>query len=481
MRIRQVGRDETAHGCFALPLGRDCGGSGARLLTWSIVLHTLFDARRLIVAWTSLWLVATLLWPTFGHAADTSTSAWQRVQRVFDEIRARYPGRIDEEALANRAIQAMLQGLDRHSMLLDENAYRVLKQDIRGTRNGLGVEVELERDALTIKSTAVDAPAYQAGLRAGDRITMLDGVSVAGLTLEQALRLVGGETGSNLRLTVLRSDKDAPWTVTVERARAARSTVSARRLEHDVAYLRVERFQQSTPQLVMKALKSVEDSAAREIVGLVLDLRDNPGGSVRAAVDVSAAFLPDEALVVTMEGPSIGADARLFVRRDDGGRAAATQAPIARPEFSRSVPMVVLIDGGSASAAEILAGALQDHGRALLVGTRTYGKGSVQSIVPLGDGTAMKVTAASYRTPNGRVIQGRGLEPDSHVAATPGDDQGDPGESGYADSQLDEALRILEKVLSGGRQRASAAATATTAGSAPVPESSSASSSPAIR
>lgn len=481
MSIRQRGNDETARGLIVPSPRHSCGGSGARAPTRSIVLHALLDARRLSIAWPCLLLTATLLLPTLGHAADTSAGAWQRVQRVFDEIRARYPGRIDEEALANRAIQAMLQGLDRHSMLLDENAYRALKQDMRGTRNGLGVEVELERDALTVKSTAADTPAYQAGLRAGDRITMLDGVSVAGLTLEQALRLVRGEAGSSLRLTVLRSDRDAPWTVTVEPARAARSTVSARRLEHDFAYLRVERFQQSTPQLVMKALKSLEDSAAREIVGLVLDLRDNPGGSVRAAVGVSAAFLPDNALVVSMEGPSIGTDAKLFVRPDDLVRAASTESAGGRPEFSRSVPMVVLIDGGSASAAEILAGALQDHGRALLVGTRTYGKGSVQSVVPLGDGTAMKVTAASYRTPNGRVIQGRGLEPDAHVEARPGDDRGDPAEVGYADNQLDEALHILEKALSGDRQRASAAATATTTGSAAVPGSFLASPSPAAR
>lgn len=469
-----MGRDETAHGCFALPLERDCGGSGARVLTRSIVPHALFEARRLIFAWPRLWLVATLLWPTFGHAADTSTGAWQRVQRVFDEIRARYPGRIDEEALANRAIQAMLQGLDRHSMLLDENAYRALKQDVEGTYVGLGVEVELERDALTIKNTVVDTPAYQAGLRTGDRITTLDGVSVAGLTLEQALRLARGMIGSDLRLTVLRSGEEMPTTVAVKRALVPQATVHERRLQHDLAYLRVERFQQSTPRLVMKALKSLEDSAAREIVGLVLDLRDNPGGSVRAAVTVAAAFLPENALVVSLEGPSVGAESKLFVRANNDFTQGA-------PQFSRTVPMVVLINGQSASAAEILAGALKDHGRAFLVGTRSFGKGSVQSVVPLGDGTALKVTAAGYRTPSGLAIQGKGIDPDTRVDARPGVDQGDPAEGDQTDHQLDEAVRILEKALAQGSHPSTASASTSMADAIDLPNARRASPSPVAR
>lgn len=402
------------------------------------------EARGLTVCIAWLWLIGALVCPAFALAADATSPAWQKVQRVFEEIRARYPGRVDEDALANRAIQAMLQGLDQHSMLLDENANRALRQDIRGTYVGLGVEVAMERDALTIRSALEDTPAHQAGLRAGDRITTLDGVSVAGLTLEQALRLAQGEADSYLSLTVVRSGDSSPRTVKVKRTLVPRATVRERRLDGDVAYLRIERFQQSTPQLVLRALKRIEEAAAPEMAGLVLDLRDNPGGSVRSAVAVAAAFLPEDALVVSMDGPSIGADARLFARPNGSTPSTAQDSAGKVHAYSSTVPMVVLVDEGSASAAEILAGALQDHGRAVLVGTRTYGKGSVQSVVALGDGTAIKLTVASYLTPSGRAIQGKGIEPDVRVEAAPGDGQGDPADDDYSDRQLDEALRILE-------------------------------------
>lgn len=394
-------------------------------------------------------LVVALLLPTFVAAADPPSAAWRRVQRVFDEVRARYPGRIDEEALANRAIQAMLQGLDSHSMLLDENANRAFRQDMQGTYVGLGVEVERERDGLTIRSAQEDTPAYQAGLRAGDRITALDGVVVNGLTLEQAMNLARGNPDTAVNLTVLRPGDIEPRIVTVKRTLVPRQTVRERRLDGDIGYLRVERFQQSTPQLVMKALRRLEASGAPELAGLIIDLRDNPGGSVRAAVAVSSAFLHEDALVVSMEGPSIGADSQLFTRAVEAGQKDAGGDVLAGPDFARSVPMVVLVDSGSASAAEILAGALQDHGRALLVGTRTYGKGSVQSVVSLGDGTALKLTVARYLTPSGRAIQGKGLEPDARIEARAGETGDDPA----ADCQLDEAVRLLAQAQTGRKPR----------------------------
>lgn len=400
----------------------------------------------MIASCVRLGLVALLAWPACSFAGETASPAWQKVQRVFEEIRARYPGRIDEDALAKRAIQAMLQGLDQHTQLLDENANRALRQDIRGTYVGLGVEVALDRDALTVKSSTEDTPAHQAGLRAGDRITMLNGVSVAGLSLEQALRLAQGEVDTYLSLTVQRSGEAAPRVVTVKRALVPRATVHEKRVDGDVAFLRIERFQQATPQLVVRALKRLEESDALPIAGIVLDLRDNPGGSVRAAVAVAAAFLPDETLVVSMDGPSIGADSKLFARSQDPSRSPRESVGEV-PAYARSVPMVVLVDGGSASAAEILAGALQDHGRAVLVGIRTYGKGSVQSVLSLGDGTALKLTVAHYLTPSGRAIHGKGIEPDVRVAEGPDEDHGDPMDEGSIDPQRDEALRILEGTL----------------------------------
>lgn len=394
-------------------------------------------------SWLQVALVAILAWPACSMAGDAASPAWQKVQRVFEEIRSRYPGRIDEDALANRAIQAMLQGLDQHTQLLDENANRALRQDIRGTYVGLGVAVALDRDALTVKSSTEDTPAYQAGLRTGDRITTLNGVSVAGLSLEQALRLAQGDVDTYVSLTVVRSGETAPRVISIKRALVPRATVHEKRMEGDIAYLRIERFQQATPQLVVRALKRIEESDAPSIAGLVLDLRDNPGGSVRAAVAVAAAFLPDETLVVSMDGPSIGSDSKLFARAQDPSRPSRESVGEA-PSYARSVPMVVLVDGGCASAAEILAGALQDHGRAVLVGTRTYGKGSVQSVVSLGDGTALKMTVAHYLTPNGRSIHGKGIEPNVRVEEGPSDDHGDPMDDDSVDPQRDEALRILE-------------------------------------
>lgn len=402
--------------------------------------------RSAVLPWSWLVVVGTLMWPVASVAAEAASPAWQKVQRVFEEIRARYPGRVDEDALANRAIQAMLQGLDQHSSLLDEQANRALRQDIRGTYVGLGVEVALERDALTIKSSSEDTPAYQAGLRAGDRITTLNGVSVAGLSLEQALRLAHGEVDTYISLTVLRAGEKSPRVVTVKRTLVPRATVHERRLDGDIAYLRIERFQQATPQLVVRALKRLEESDAPSLAGIVLDLRDNPGGSVRAAVAVAGAFLPEDTLVVSMLGPSVGADAKMFVRANDPNRN-ARESGVDAPAFARSVPMVVLVDGGSASAAEILAGALQDHGRAVLVGTRTYGKGSVQSVVSLGDGTALKLTVAHYLTPSGRAIHGKGIEPNVHVEDAQDAARNDPMDDDHVDPQRDEALRILEGSL----------------------------------
>jgi len=438
-------------------------------------------ARGLSALWPWLGLVAALVWPTFGHAAGPSTDSWEKVQRVFDEIRARYPGRIDQNAMANRAIQSMLQGLDPYSTLLDENAYGVFQQDVRGNYVGLGLEVELDQDALTILSSMEGTPAYQADLRAGDRITTLDGVSVAGLSLEQALHLAHGEIDSNLLLTVLRAGENAPRTVTVRRTLVPRANVRDRWLQHGFAYVRIEHFDQSTPPLVMRALSRLGDTAGSKVAGLVMDLRGNPGGSVRAAVAISAAFLPEHSLVVSMEGPSIGDDAQLFAQSNDAAQSAASDAAISARAFAKTVPMVVLVDGGSASAAEILAGALQDHRRALLIGSRTFGKGTVQSIVPLGDGTALKLTVARYLTPSGRAIQGLGIEPDARIDAKRGDRASDVPEDVQADLQLAEALRILVLTVSGSGERSTAAVHTSAMDSGPLPAAQPASLSRSVR
>ncbi|MEO8037180.1 MAG: S41 family peptidase [Betaproteobacteria bacterium] len=392
-----------------------------------------------------------LLGPTAGHAADPSGASWEKVHRVFDEIRARYPSPVDQDAMANRAIRSMLMSLDPYSTFLDESAYRALQQEVRGSYVGLGLEVALNSDALTVLSSMEDTPAFRADLRAGDRITMLDGVSVAGLTLDQALNLARGDVDSNLHLTVMRSGEDSPRAITVRRALVPRASVRDWRLDRGFAYLHIEHFDQSTAYLVTKALNRLGDPASPRIAGMVMDLRGNPGGSVRAAVAVAAEFLPEHSLVVSLEGPSIGPDSQLYSHTEDANATAANGAPVSRRAFAKTVPLVVLVDGGSASASEILAGALQDHRRALLVGTKTFGKGLVQSILPLGDGTAIKLTVARYLTPGGRAIQGVGIEPDAQI----GSDNAH-ADDGSLDLQLHEALRILEMTVAPDRKQASA-------------------------
>lgn len=379
-------------------------------------------------------------------AGDDLDVAQSRIERVFEELHARYPDRVDDDVLANRAIIAMLQSLDPYSTLLDRDAYLAYHQEARGLYVGLGVEVEFDRDSFTVRDSAVGSPGFEAGLRTGDRITMLDGVSLIGLSLDQARHLAQGDIGSNVNLTVLRQGEEVPRTVNVRRSQLPVPTVRERRLAPALGYVRIERFLQSTPQLVQRALAHLAEPGEPPLTGLILDLRDNPGGSVRAAVGVAAAFLPAETLVVYLEGPSIGADSRLFTKPREAARLVPGDIATDGIAFARSLPMVVLIDADSASSAEILAGALQDHRRAVLVGTTTYGKGSVQSVLPLGDGTALKLTVARYLTPAGRAIHGKGIEPDIRVEATSKNDEG----NGHADRPLDEARRILDTFESAG-------------------------------
>lgn len=392
-------------------------------------------------------VVSLLLAWNAAAAGDVLGAGQSRIQRVFDELHTRYPDRVDDEALANRAIIAMLQSLDPYSTLLDRNAYLAFQQEERGLSVGLGVEVELDRDALAVRESAVDSPGFEAGLRSGDRITMIDGVSMIGLSLDQALHLAQGDLGSNVNLTVLRHGEKVPRTVNVRRSLQPVPTVRERRLAPALGYIRIERFRQSTSQSVQRALKHLSEPGQPPLTALILDLRDNPGGSVRAAVAVAAAFLPADTLVVSLEGPSIGEDSHLFTMPRETARPVSGDIPMDSTAFARSLPMVVLVDADSASAAEILAGALQDYRRALLVGMTTYGKGSVQSILPLGDGTALKLTVARYLTPAGRGIQGRGIVPDVRVEASSKDDrEGDR----HADRALDEACRILDGFKSAG-------------------------------
>jgi carboxyl-terminal processing protease len=321
---------------------------------------------------------------------------------VFDRIRAEYVDAPDERQLIHAAIQGMLTSLDPHSGYLEPVDYADVQEDTSGQFGGLGIEVTMEEGIIKVVSPIDDTPAAKAGILSNDYIVELDGTQVLGLTLDEAVQKMRGPVGSKIKLTVVREGADEPLQFELGRDVIAMRAVRWS-LEKDVGVMRLSRFSEQAFVGIQKAID--EMFAAREGVapkGLVLDLRNNPGGLVDQAVYVTDAFLKQGAVVLT-RGRLAQESSRYDARPD------SLDARIA------DIPLVVLINGGSASAAEIVAGALQDHKRATLVGTRSFGKGSVQSIISLGPNGAMRLTTARYYTPNNRSIQAAGIYPDITV------------------------------------------------------------------
>jgi carboxyl-terminal processing protease len=318
---------------------------------------------------------------------------------VFDRIRAEYVDAPDERELIHAAIQGMLSSLDPHSGYLEPIDYADVQEDTSGQFGGLGIEVTMEEGIIKVVSPIDDTPAANAGVLSNDYIVELDGAQVLGLTLDQAVEKMRGPVGSKIKLTVIREGSDEPIEFELARdiiaMRAVRWT-----LEGDVGVMRLSRFSEQAYVGIQKAIEDMyEEREGVAPKGLILDLRNNPGGLVDQAVYVTDAFLKQGAVVLT-RGRLEQESARYDARPDD------LDSKIA------DIPLVVLINGGSASAAEIVAGALQDHKRATLVGTRSFGKGSVQSIISLGQNGAMRLTTARYYTPNNRSIQASGIYPD---------------------------------------------------------------------
>ena len=318
---------------------------------------------------------------------------------VFDRIRAEYVDVRDEKELIRAAIRGMLTSLDPHSDYLAPKDYADTQQDVSGQFGGLGIEVTMENDVLKVVSPIDDTPAARAGILPNDFIVQIDGVDVQGMALDDAVAKMRGEVGSKVKLTIVREGQDKPLDFDLKRDVIAMRAVRMS-MEGDVAVLRLSRFSEQAFVGIKKAIDDVY--AERKGVapkGIILDLRNNPGGLVDQAVFVADAFLKQGAVVLT-RGRSGQESARYDAKPD------ALDAKIA------DVPLIVLINGGSASAAEIVAGALQDHRRATLIGTRSFGKGSVQSIISLGENGAMRLTTARYYTPNNRSIQAAGIQPD---------------------------------------------------------------------
>jgi carboxyl-terminal processing protease len=314
---------------------------------------------------------------------------------VFERVRADYVEEVSDEQLVEAAIQGMLQSLDPHSSYLNKKTYSDMQVQTKGEFGGLGIEVTMESGYVKVVSPIDDTPAFRAGLEPGDLISHIDGTTVQGLNLSEAVEKMRGKVGTDIKLTILRKDTD-PFDVTLTRDRIKIKSVRYR-AEGDIGYIRVTSFSQQTDDGVAEAFTKLnEQIGEKKVRGYILDLRNNPGGLLDQAVAVSDAFLERGEIVSTRGRVSDNAQ-RFHARPGD---------------LAKGMPVVVLINGGSASASEIVAGALQDHKRAVLLGTKSFGKGSVQTIIPLGSSGAMKLTTQRYYTPSGRSIQAKGIEPD---------------------------------------------------------------------
>ncbi|MCO6384506.1 MAG: S41 family peptidase [Vannielia sp.] len=338
--------------------------------------------------------------PLIAQETDRNASIYEQLDLfgdIFERIRAQYVEEVDEKDLIEAAINGMLTSLDPHSSYLSPDDAADMRVQTRGEFGGLGIEVTQEEGFVKVVSPIDDTPADEAGIEAGDFITHVDGESVLGLTLDDAVELMRGPVGSEIIITVVREGVDEPFDVTIVRDTIKLTAVRTRTEGHSVV-LRITTFNDQTfPNLEEGLKKAVEEAGGMdEINGIVLDLRNNPGGLLTQAIKVSDAFL-DKGEIVSTRGRQAA----------DGDRYNATAGDLAEGK-----PIVLLINGGSASASEIVAGALQDHRRAIVVGTKSFGKGSVQTVMPLkGDG-AMRLTTARYYTPSGRSIQALGVSPD---------------------------------------------------------------------
>ena len=318
---------------------------------------------------------------------------------VVRRVRAAYVEPINEETLTENAIRGIVDGLDKHSSFLDASALRDLREETTGSFGGIGVDIGLVDGYITVISPIDDTPAALAGIRAGDTLIEVDHRSLKGRTVREAVKDLRGEPGTEVHLRVRRDGAAAPMDFNLVRAAIHVNSVRSRLIEPGYGYVRIAQFQNKTPRDLRVAVQRLADESAGDLLGLIVDLRNNPGGVLGASVDVADAFL-DEGLIVYTEGREAKAELRFMA--DDG-------------DILDGAPLVVLINRGSASAAEVVAGALQDHGRAILVGTTSYGKGSVQSVLELEGMRAIKLTTARYYTPSGRSIQASGIDPDITV------------------------------------------------------------------
>lgn len=339
--------------------------------------------------------------PQYDSRVDAVDPAIYKNLKVFNEaldmIEKNYVEKVESKTLIQEAINGMMKSLDPHSSYLNAEMYKELQSDTKGSFGGIGIEITMQNDVLTVVSPIEDTPAFNAGVKAGDQIVRIDDKSTKGISIMDAVKKLRGPENSKVKISVMRKGLTQPQEFVINRAVINIKSVKNRSYEGNIGYIRVSSFQERTADDVKKALAELKKKVTLD--GLVIDVRNNPGGLLDQAVKVSDIFLKSGTIVSIM-GRAKSLESK-FVAKDDGSEPAC--------------PIVVLVNEGSASAAEILAGALQDNGKAIVLGTQSFGKGSVQTVIPFEDGSALKLTTARYYTPKGKSIQAEGITPDITV------------------------------------------------------------------
>ena len=354
-----------------------------------------------VVLGASLMLVNSVFATRQGSKDILPLEQMRTFTDVFTRIKNNYVEDVSDDELLEHAIRGMLNGLDPHSAYLSSEEFSELRIGTTGEFGGLGIEVGMEDGFVKVVAPIDDTPAQQAGMQSGDLIIRLDDTPVKGMSLNDAVKMMRGKPGSKITLTVIREGEDKPLNIDIRRAVIKVTSVKNRMLDDRYGYVRISHFQTKTTQDLLKSIRKLEDqNGSSGLDGLILDLRNNPGGVLSAAVGVSDAFL-EEGMIVYTDGRE--EDSKLRYDATSG-------------DVLNGAPVIVLVNGGSASASEIVAGAMQDHGRGIIMGTKTFGKGSVQTIQDLPAGGAVKLTTARYFTPSGRSIQAQGIEPDIQAA-----------------------------------------------------------------
>ncbi len=360
----------------------------------------MFRYKRNMVRWIALVVgtVGVLFWAISPIGSTVPPQTYEKLKIFTDVVsivQRNYAEDVESEEIIYSAIRGMLQGLDPHSSFMTPENYKEMQVETRGSFGGIGIEIGIRDEMLTVIAPLEDTPAFRAGIKAGDKIIKIEDKFTKGMTLFDAVKLMRGKRGTDITISIMRKGFKNPQPYTITRDVIKIKSVKFRELEDGFGYIRIAQFKEKTSSEVEEALKKLGSRDGR-LKGLILDLRNDPGGLLTKAVEVADKFLTS-GLIVYTKGRVVNQDMK-FEAKEEG----------THPDY----PVIVLVNGGSASASEIVAGALQDQNRAIILGTQTFGKGSVQTIIPLSDGTAIKLTTSKYYTPSGKAIQAKGIEPD---------------------------------------------------------------------